>query len=195
MTKALTEIVSKAMAKSLNLEENCFLNQFGDRGTLQARFNYYSRCQACDRVLDLKPHADGSGYTVILQDVEGLQILKDGNWFTVPALYEALLVLMGDQMEIMSNGMFKSPVHRVVANSERERISVAMFYTPESKKEIGPEGGLISDDRPKLYKEVKDYAHLHWEYYQHKDHEPFIQPKFIYIYIYKLWIYSTQCRL
>lgn len=69
-------------------------------------------------------------------------------------------------MQIMSNGMFKSPVHRVLANSERERISVAMFYTPEPKKEIGPEGGLISDDRPKLYKEVKDYADLHWEYYQ-----------------------------
>ena len=89
------------MAKSLNLEENCFLNQFGEEAVLQARFNYYSCCQMPDLVLGLKPHADGSGYTIILQDdVEGLQVHKDGKWFTVPTIPHALLVLMGDQMEV-----------------------------------------------------------------------------------------------
>ncbi|GMY34104.1 protein SRG1-like [Fagus crenata] len=165
--KMFTEIVSKAIAKSLSLEENCFLNQFGEKGPLQARFNYYSCCQRPDLVLGLKPHADGSGYTVILQDdVEGLQVLKDEQWFTVPTVSHALLVLMGDQMEIMTNGMLKSPVHRVLTNSERERISVAMFYSPEPKKEIGPEEGLVNEERPKLFKKVKDYADTHWEFYQ-----------------------------
>lgn len=99
--KKFTEIVSKAMAKSLSLDENCFLNQFGERETLQARFNYYSCTQRPDLVLGLKPHADGSGYTIILQDdVEGLQILKDEQWFTVPTISDALLVLMADQMEV-----------------------------------------------------------------------------------------------
>ncbi|XP_062157136.1 protein SRG1-like [Alnus glutinosa] len=165
--KVFTETVSKAIAKSLSLEENSFLNQFGERGALQARFNYYLRSDRPDLVLGLKPHADGSGYTVILQDdVEGLQILKDEQWFTVPTISDAFLVLMGDQMEIMTNGVFKSPVHRVVTNSERERISVAMFYTPEPNKEIGPEEGLVNEERPKLFKKVKDYADIHWEYYQ-----------------------------
>ncbi|XP_065865379.1 protein LATERAL BRANCHING OXIDOREDUCTASE 1-like [Euphorbia lathyris] len=155
--KSLTEKVSKAMAKSLNLEENCFLDQFGERATLQARFNYYSCCQRPDLVLGLKAHADGSGYTIILQDdVEGLQVLRD-NWVTVPTIPDALLILMGDQMEIMSNGIFKSPVHRVLTNSDRERISVA---------EIGPEAGLVDENRPRLFKHVKDYSDVHWEYYQ-----------------------------
>jgi isopenicillin N synthase-like dioxygenase len=49
----------------------------------------------------LRAHADGSGYTIILQDdVEGLQVFKDERWFTVPAISDALLVLMGDQMEV-----------------------------------------------------------------------------------------------
>lgn len=96
-----TETVSKAMAKSLSLDENCFLNQFGERGPLQARFNYYSCCQRPDLVLGLKAHADGSGYTIILQDdVEGLQILRDEHWYTVPTVSHALLVLMADQMEV-----------------------------------------------------------------------------------------------
>lgn len=67
----------------------------------------------------------------------------------------------------MSNGIFKSPVHRVVASSEKDRISVAMFYTPEVNKEIGPEEGLIDNEtRPRLFKKVKDYADIHWGYYQ-----------------------------
>jgi len=43
---------------------------------------------------------------------------------------------------------------------------VAVFYTPEPNKEIGPEEGLINEERKKIYKKVKDYADVHWEYYQ-----------------------------
>ncbi|OIC56892.1 2OG-Fe(II) oxygenase family protein [Acinetobacter baumannii] len=78
----------------------------------------------------------------------------------------ALLVLMGDQMEIMTNGVFKSAVHRVLSSSERDRISVAVFYIPEPNKEIGPEEVLITEERPQAYKKVKDYNDEHWGYYQ-----------------------------
>jgi len=96
-----TNLISTAMAKSLDLEENCFLNQFGEQALLQVRFNYYSCCARPDIVLGLKPHADGSGYTIILQDdVEGLQVHNNDKWFTIPTISHALFVLMGDQMEV-----------------------------------------------------------------------------------------------
>ena len=69
-------------------------------------------------------------------------------------------------LQIMTNGVFKSPVHRVLTNTERERLSVAMFYTPEPNKEIGPEDDLVSEEQPKLFKKVKNYADIHWGYYQ-----------------------------
>lgn len=65
----------------------------------------------------------------------------------------------------MTNGIFKSPVHRVVTSSEKERISVIVFYTPEVNKEIRPEDGLINEERPRLFKNVKDYADIHMEFY------------------------------
>ncbi|GMQ07288.1 hypothetical protein CsSME_00051542 [Camellia sinensis var. sinensis] len=149
------------MAKSLNLEENCFLNQYGERATMFARFNFYPPCPRPDRTLGLKPHglkphADGSAITFLLQDkeVEGLQILKDGQ--TVAVLY----------LQIMSNGMFKSPVHRVVTNSERERITLAVFCMPESNNEIEPVEGLIDEKRPRLYKSMKDYGNIYFQNYQ-----------------------------
>lgn len=66
----------------------------------------------------------------------------------------------------MSNGIFKSPLHRVVINSERERISVAVFCIPESEKEIQPVDGLINESQPRLYKKVKNYVDIYFQNYQ-----------------------------
>lgn len=90
-----------AMAKSLNVEENSFKSQFGT--VLLTRVNFYPRCSRPDQVLGLKPHSDKTGMTVLLQseeDVEGLQVLKDGKWITVPVIPNALVVNLGDQMQV-----------------------------------------------------------------------------------------------
>ncbi|KAI4331191.1 hypothetical protein MLD38_029401 [Melastoma candidum] len=168
MTKMrmMTEQVSRAMARSLDLEDDCFLDLFGKGALLQGRFNYYSPCPRPDLILGLKPHTDGTSFTVIMQDAEGLQVMRENRWITVPTKPDTLLVLMGDQMEIMSNGIFKPPLHRVLTHSHGDRISIAAFYSPEPHKEIGPADGLINEARPKAYKNMKDYADIHWGYYQ-----------------------------
>ncbi|XP_038697764.1 protein SRG1-like isoform X5 [Tripterygium wilfordii] len=99
--KMINEVVLKAMARSLNLEDNSFLSQFGEEANMFARFNFYPPCPKPDVVLGLKPHADGSGITMVLQDkeVEGLQFLKDSKWFRAPIVPEALLINIGDQVE------------------------------------------------------------------------------------------------
>ncbi|GAB4845772.1 hypothetical protein Ancab_039181, partial [Ancistrocladus abbreviatus] len=64
------------------------------------------------------------------------------------------------------NGMMKSTVHRVVTNSERDKISLAMFCTLDPENEIGPANELVSDDRPHSYKKVKNYRSTYYHYYQ-----------------------------
>lgn len=66
----------------------------------------------------------------------------------------------------MSNGIYKSPIHRVVTNREKERISVATFCVPSPDKEIQPVEGLVSETRPRLYKTVKKYVELYFDSYQ-----------------------------
>lgn len=164
--RMVMENVSKAMARSLQLQEDCFQNQLGERAPLYARFNYYPPSQRPELVFGLRPHVDGSAYTIMLQDdVQGMQVLKDDQWYTVPIISDALVVIMGDQMEIMSNGIFKSPTHRAVTNSEKERITLPIFYYPEKGREIGPEEGLITEERPRMFKRVTDYGDIHWEHY------------------------------
>ena len=79
-----------------------------------------------------------------------------------------VLELVSYDTQIMSNGIFKSPVHRVVTNSERERILVAVFSSPDSDKEIEPIGKLFNDSRPRLYKKVKNYVDTYFQYYQQR---------------------------
>ncbi|KAK9055131.1 hypothetical protein SSX86_026213 [Deinandra increscens subsp. villosa] len=164
----INELILKALARSLNLDENCFIDQYGTTAKMTARFNYYPPCPWSDKVLGIKPHSDGSAITFLLQDkeVEGLQLLKDGQWFGVPVVPDALTINVGDQIEIMSNGIFKSPVHRVLVNSKDQRSTVAMFCMPQTEKDIGPADGLITDDRPRLYKNVTFSLDFYFKNYQ-----------------------------
>ncbi|KAF4356436.1 hypothetical protein F8388_013301 [Cannabis sativa] len=165
--KSISEIILKAMARSLNLEENCFVEQYGERSKLNGRFTLYPKCPRPDLIVGSKPHGDASAITLLLQDqsIDGLQILKDNQWFKAPSIPEALLVNVGDQAEISSNGAFKSAIHKVLTNSERERISLAVFYVPELDKLVGPLEGLIDESRPKLYTTVKNYVNTYLQYY------------------------------
>uniref|UniRef100_A0A7N0U109 Fe2OG dioxygenase domain-containing protein n=1 Tax=Kalanchoe fedtschenkoi TaxID=63787 RepID=A0A7N0U109_KALFE len=167
-SERIGEEVFKAMAVSLGLDEHCFLEMYGKEPKMYARFNFYPPCPRPDLVLGVKPHADGSALTILLQDkdVEGLQVKKNGQWFQVATIPDALLINVGDQMEIMSNGYFWSPVHRVSTNASKERISVAVFCIPDGESEIEPAGELMDEDRPRLYKTVKNYVDLYFQNYQ-----------------------------
>ncbi|RCV20427.1 hypothetical protein SETIT_4G054800v2 [Setaria italica] len=145
------------MAKLLELDDDYFGNQFGDKADTYARFSYYPPCPRPDLVFGLKPHSDASFISLLMVDssVGGLQVLRDGVWYDVPTKPHTLLINLGDQMEIMSNGIFKSPVHRVVTNAKKERLSVVLFYSVDPEREIQPVGRLIDENHPALYKKVK----------------------------------------
>ncbi|CAI0388796.1 unnamed protein product [Linum tenue] len=165
--KRIVEALMKAMARCVGLEEDCFLKQYGGKEMMMSRFNHYPVCPRPDVVLGVKAHSDGSGVTVLLQDdkVEGLQILKEGRWYGVPIIPHALVVNVGDQMQIMSNEEFKSPIHRAVVNSERKRISLAAPSIPHDGNEIEPVEGLGSEERPRLFRKVKYSGSIHLHHY------------------------------
>ncbi|KAK2664843.1 hypothetical protein Ddye_003417 [Dipteronia dyeriana] len=131
-----------ALAEALALESHVFLRHFDSNNSeINVRINYYPPCPKPDLALGLTPHTDASALTLLMQfeTTGGLQILKDRKWLTVPWTDDALLVNVGDLLEIMSNGRLKSPWHRVVTQMNVERFSVALFYNPPSRAEIDPE--------------------------------------------------------
>lgn len=93
----------KAMARYLKVEdEESFLKKYGETPSALSRFNFYPPCRRPDAVLAAKAHSDASAMTYLLQDeeVEGLQAQKDGAWYRVPIVPNAIVVNAGDQIEV-----------------------------------------------------------------------------------------------
>nr|ACG24524.1 leucoanthocyanidin dioxygenase [Zea mays]BBO36732.1 Fe(II)/2-oxoglutarate dependent dioxygenase [synthetic construct] len=157
-TKSMRDRILRAMAKILELDEEEFIKQLGASPQAYARFNYYPPCPRPELVLGIKAHSDGPVLTVLLVDREvgGLQVQRENTWFNVPFVPHTLVINLGDSLEIMSNGIFKSPVHRVVTNAEKERISLAMLYAVERDNVLQPAAGLLDEKRPARYRRITE---------------------------------------
>nr|XP_009758089.1 PREDICTED: probable 2-oxoglutarate/Fe(II)-dependent dioxygenase [Nicotiana sylvestris] len=106
--------------------------------------NSYPTCPEPDLTLGLRPHTDFGFLTIILQNHPGMQIMdKNENWHSVPVVEGALIVNLGDQLEVLSNGIYKSIVHRLIVNSEKQRISIASIHSLALEKKIGPAPELV----------------------------------------------------
>ncbi|GAB4827740.1 hypothetical protein Ancab_034626 [Ancistrocladus abbreviatus] len=95
--------------------------------------------------------------TVVLQteQVQGLQVIKDEKWVPVDPIPNAFVINVGDQLQVLSNGRYKSVHHRVVTNKDKTRISMAMFCGPNMDTIIGPMEELIDDQHPLLYRSYR----------------------------------------
>ncbi|CAD5170239.1 unnamed protein product [Musa acuminata subsp. malaccensis] len=150
----LCGVLLRVLSMGLGLDEEYFRRAFGGDGTASCvRVNLYPKCPQPELTLGLSPHSDPGGLTVLLADdhVEGLQVRKDGAWLTVRPVPGAFIVNVADQIEVISNGIYKSVDHRVIANSKDERLSIAFFYNPEGDVAIGPAPELLTPQLPPLY--------------------------------------------
>nr|CAB3474714.1 unnamed protein product [Digitaria exilis] len=153
----LCEVVMRVLSVSLGLDEEHLHRAFGGAAcgaTLRA--NYYPRCPQPDLTLGLSAHSDPGVLTVLLADehVRGLQVRRGGSgqWVTVQPVRDAFIVNVGDQIQILSNSIYKSVEHRVVVNAKEERISLALFYNPKGDVPISPAPELVAAaDGPALY--------------------------------------------
>ncbi|KAG2609794.1 probable 2-oxoglutarate-dependent dioxygenase ANS [Panicum virgatum] len=152
--------VLRAMARALGFEEEFFAGRrVGEQVASYARFTDYPPCP--------RPETDNSVITTLLldPDVGGLQVLRGGRWVGVPVLGRGeLLLVVGDEMEIMSNAAFRALTHRVVA-SGRERMSLVLFYQPEPHRDLEPAAELVDAARPARYRRlgVKDFGDGFWD--------------------------------
>ncbi|CAN1283349.1 Protein SRG1 [Linum perenne] len=160
LAMVLVGMIAKAMkTKRKNVEEMM------EDGMQSVRMTYYPPCPKPELVMGITPHSDASCITILNQidGVDGLKIVKDGSWVPLSFLPHALVVNVGDILEVLSNGMYKSVEHSVTVNSKRKRISLSFFFNPRLDAEIGPATDIISPQNPPKFKRktmeqyVKDY--------------------------------------
>ena len=87
--------------------------------------------------------------TILLQDdVAGLEVRTLAGWVAAPPRKGALLCNLGDMLERMTGGRYRSTPHRVQNPRDRERLSFPFFFDPTWDADVQPlVRGPAYDDR------------------------------------------------
>ncbi|GAB2299043.1 hypothetical protein Dimus_033117 [Dionaea muscipula] len=153
--KKLAMKILDVTATALKLDKE-YMKDLFEGGKQALRMNYYPPCLEADKVIGLSPHSDAVGLTILLQlnETQGLQIRKDGLWFPVKPLTGAFVVNIGDILEMITNGTYRSIEHRAMINPSKERLSLAAFHSPRLDADIGPAQSLITPETPARFKRI-----------------------------------------
>ncbi|ONK59098.1 uncharacterized protein A4U43_C08F2950 [Asparagus officinalis] len=146
--------VIAAILESLGLDQGYLRDKF-DCGMQVIATNFYPQCFERNLEVGLDSHSDYGFITIILQNCEGLQVKnpKEEKWRAVPYNEDALHVHIGDYMEVLSNGQYKSLVHRALLNPEKKRISIASIHNLSMDEKVAPANDLVEELNPMRYKD------------------------------------------
>jgi len=126
---ALSKQLFSILAQSLRLPQT-FFEEFLEEEVSLARFLHYPPTPPTKESRGVGAHTDFGAMTLLWQDqVGGLQIFHPTtkSWIDVTPIPGAYVVNLGDMMQLWTEGMYRSTLHRVVNTSGKERYSIAFF--------------------------------------------------------------------
>ncbi|KAL3503912.1 hypothetical protein ACH5RR_033753 [Cinchona calisaya] len=151
--KKLSLAIMEILGISLGIDQSYFKEFFED-GSAIVRANFYPTCPEPGLTLGIGPHSDPTSVTILHQDqVGGLEVFVDNKWKSIRPRHDAFVINLGDTFMALTNGMYKSCLHRAVVKKHQERISLTYFMCPREDKMIKPPQDLISskEDEPRKY--------------------------------------------
>nr|ACU24032.1 unknown [Glycine max] len=165
----LAEQLLDLLCENLGLEKGYLKKVFyGSKGpNFGTKVSNYPPCPTPDLIKGLRAHTDAGGIILLFQDdkVSGLQLLKDDQWIDVPPMRHSIVINLGDQLEVITNGKYKSVMRRVIAQADDTRMSIASFYNPGDDAVISPAPALVKelDETSQVYPKFvfDDYMKLY----------------------------------
>lgn len=143
-----------AISVNLGMSPGFLSRSFGPGHSSFLRLNYYPVCRDASG-FGVHHHTDAGALTILLQDDQpGLEVYRDGAWHLVQPRHDALVINIGDIVQVWSNDLYKAALHRVIASAEKPRYSAPYFFNPEYRINYAPIPTTISSDRPARYRAI-----------------------------------------
>lgn len=142
--QAMTELghtIMGGIALSLGLERNFFRNQWMNDPLILFRiFNYPGQhLQDTKESWGVGEHTDYGILTILKQDHNGgLEVKTKKNWVAAPPIQNTFVCNLGDMLDRMTGGLYRSTPHRVKNISGRDRLSFPFFFDPNFDARVKP---------------------------------------------------------
>jgi len=154
-----------AISTNLGMSPGYLSRGFGADHTSFLRLNYYPACpnpahpeslfRPKSGHLGVGPHTDSGALTLLLQDDQpGLEVFRNGQWHLVKPRRDAIVVNIGDMVQVWSNDVYFAAVHRVIADVAKPRFSIPFFLNPEYRTNYAPLPTMISKSQPAHYRAI-----------------------------------------
>lgn len=147
---AMTELghtLMAGIALSLGLEASYFRQRYTTDPTILFRIFHYPplSSQAGDAEWSVGEHTDYGILTILRQDeTGGLAVKSRGRWIEAPPVPGTFVCNIGDMLDRMTGGLYRSTPHRVKNRGQIGRLSFPFFFDPNWDAEVEP----IFPDRP-----------------------------------------------
>jgi isopenicillin N synthase-like dioxygenase len=158
---ALGHSLMEGIALSLGLERSYFADRYTrDPLTLFRIFNYPPLPTAGAARWGVGEHTDYGVLTILRQDrVGGLQVKTPSGWIDALPIEGAFICNIGDMLDRMTGGFYRSTPHRVRNASRTARLSFPFFFDPDFEAEVKPidPDAVVVDDKSERW----DCASVH----------------------------------
>jgi isopenicillin N synthase-like dioxygenase len=160
---ALGHVLLRGIALSLALPEDELTRRFtASPLTLFRIFNYPApRAGEDASAWGVGEHTDYGFLTILKQDdAGGLEVESRSGWIEARPIPGSFVCNIGDMLDRMTRGRYRSTPHRVRNRSARDRLSFPFFFDPGWDARIRPlddDGTAVPDDRDRRW----DRASVH----------------------------------
>ena len=153
-------LVMQAIALSLELDADFFERRLTHRPLPLFRIFHYPPGDASG--WGVGEHSDYGLLTVLKQDdCGGLEVKTPSGWIDAPPLPGTFVCNLGDMLDRMTGGRYRSTPHRVRNTSGRSRYSWPFFFDPAFDAEVVPLPGALARPLEQDAAERWDRASVH----------------------------------
>lgn len=166
-------LVMKAIALSLGLDEDYFHKKCTQDPLILFRIFHYPAQESHASQWGVGEHTDYGLLTILLQDeVGGLQVKSQGQWIEAPPIKGTFVCNIGDMLDRMTGGLYRSTPHRVLNRSGVSRYSFPLFFDPGFHTLVERIEGIekVEDDRNERWDQasVHDFSGTYGQYLMRK---------------------------